>query len=357
METIPAEIVVYILNNFELDVVNQLSFLMTCKYCYGLLSFLIVTDPIEINRHSACLKHYHYFSNVIVTKEIVTLPRMVKRATFLSPQNPNLFECLPSSVTHLTLFDKLNQPIMHLNSQLKSLVVGNSSNQSIDHLPATLSKLRLGTYFNQPIDCLPLHLTKLKLGWDFNQPVDHLPSSLQVLRLGHCFNQPIISLPPNLQSLRLGWKFNQSIDHLPATLKGLKLQFNFNQPIVSLPPNLKSLQFGNDFNQPIDHCLPNSLECLKLGSKFNQPINRSLPNSLTFLRLDCNYYAHTLDKYLPPTLKILMLENNLTSLEVDALSFSIQIWIRNCDPTPITALQVLGKKNGYTIYCRKQVNT
>ena len=106
---------------------------------------------------------------------------------------------IPDQITHLTLMDYFNQPI----------VAG--------VLPTGLHTLVFGPCFNQPIvpGVLPPRLHTLKMGQSFDQHFapGSLPPKLHTLILGECYNQQIGDnvLPPSLKRLSLPTSANTTI--------------------------------------------------------------------------------------------------------------------------------------------------
>ena len=111
---------------------------------------------------------------------------------------------LPSSITHLIISGKFNEPIDDLPTSLTHLTLSGSFNQPVDHLPTSMTHLNfLGPSFNQPVDHLPPHITHLQFEVGFDQNIDHLPDSIQNLSLGLCYSRHMHGLPSSLTHLTL----------------------------------------------------------------------------------------------------------------------------------------------------------
>lgn len=245
------------------------------------------------------------------------LPSGLEVLVFHSRFDHLILDHLPPSLTHLTIFDKFNQPLDHLPPGLIYLRLGEYDchfNQAVDQFPASLTFLTLGFHFNQPLTSLPAFLTHLTLGFHFNQPLGltSLPNSLTHLTFGKRFNQPLVfplpdtithlvfgdqfcqifqlPLPLALIHLTLGEWYNLPINSnvLPLSLRRLTLGNAFNQPLDFLPAFLTHLISGAMFNQPVDHLLPPSLLHLSLGNWFNQPVDH-LPHHLITFRVGIHF--------------------------------------------------------------------
>jgi len=221
------------------------------------------------------------------TREIIRLLKTVKKITFGLNFNTPLMD-IPDNITHISFIGNsfisksmFNHPIDKncLPKSLTHLTLGFSFNQPVDDLPFGITDLSFGNSFNQPVDNLPNSVINLKFGWQFNQPTNFLPSSLKELYYYRSFNQPVDNLPNSITHLKFGLLFNHPINNLPLNLTHLTLGEHytdnrivslFNQPIEGLSRliNLKYLKLGHCFTQnicsPVDeHCyLPDSIEDL-----------------------------------------------------------------------------------------------
>lgn len=168
------------------------------------------------------------------------------------------FGILPDSITHLSLGNACNQPIIP------------------GFIPNSVTHLTFGTKFNQLLiqNCIPDSVTHLLLSGDFNQLLipGALPRSLKYLLMDrdNCkYNQPLVIV--NIDS--------------PS---GQKISFG------SIPDSVTHLTFSRDFAQSIEMgVLPDSITHLAFGQSFvdEHPFlgKCSLPKSLQQLHGYVNF--------------------------------------------------------------------
>lgn len=274
-------------------------------------------------------------------------PNLIHLIAYFDGSEFTIYENLPKTITHLTVFVcDTPPPIIIFPPLLVFLFL--EDYDEISGLPNTIKILELGKYFHSNIKDLPNSLIALKLGKNFDTQLPNLPNSLKELifiqknlywdyslhilppllerlELGARYNKDIDNLPPTLKYLTFGTNtygngiFNKQIHNYPTTLTELRFGSQFNQPCIdNLPQSLILLVFGNNFNQPIDN-LPKNLKKLQLGENFDKNIN-NLPDSITHLQFLPYYkYSHWINK-LPNSLIYLCLghafENELCIMKI-----------------------------------------
>jgi FNIP Repeat len=114
----------------------------------------------------------------------------------------------------------------------------------LDCLPPSLTHLTIESEFNLPLDHLPQSLTHLEVANNtFNQPLDRLPSALAHLTLGNVFNTPLNHLPTSLNYLTLerGFRLTSVGDNLPPSLIRITMK-DFENTLTATPPSFTRIK-------------------------------------------------------------------------------------------------------------------
>lgn len=261
------------------------------------------------------------------TLDVSRLPRTLTHLTLkASCQLPVVGQCLPNSITHLSLEGCTSKVLpFSLPSSLRWIRFGNDWNQQIEEgmLPKNLTDI---IFDSVPSDTLPNFLHSVSFG---KLQITCFPPSLTRIKFGAHFNQPVDNLPNQLTHIQFGVKFNQPVDRLPNRLTHLTFGFEFNQPVDNLPRSLINIVLGVLFNHPVEH-LPHSLQSLSTTGCFTQSI-RLLPKSLTYLTLDSYMTRHCWA--LPPFLQHLMVSVLLPNISLPASLTSLE-----CTPEKIETI-------------------
>lgn len=291
MESLPVELIVWIVNCKCLRATFQLNFLATCKRYYQLTDFLKINETISIFQHSVSLKHYDNMLNVIVERRVSRLPQNVQSVKLKSYLNFNLSLLPPTAHTLILSDGYIGEEGSFYRDQLPNLTgittlhLGSGFNQSIDqYLPPNLTKLVFGHNFNQPIKSrLPISLTQLTFGHHFNQSIANcLPTALTHLVLGECFDRSLYNcLPASLTHLRLEHSRCKSIGDYMLNVKYLFVRwYYYHDTFKNFPSNIthfecKSVETDDDDRvdgiadettlQSINHHLPATVTYLKIN--------------------------------------------------------------------------------------------
>lgn len=158
--------------------------LITCKEISKCRFFFY--DQINVRKIKKSL-WFDNFTNIFYNY-IITTPKFVTHLTLTI----NCEIIIPTTVTHLALVDKFDQPIKNL-------------------IPSSIIHLIFGTEFNQCIKGnIPDSVTHLTFGCEFNQSIKGgIPSSVKHLIFGYSFNRSVKGCLTNVTHLTFGCLFNK----------------------------------------------------------------------------------------------------------------------------------------------------
>jgi len=303
MLTLSWDVTLYVCNYLlEKEVI---AFAITSKQGNKLKHKFIFRTQVHIDK-IIDLPHFDSFSNVIMSRP-GKVPKSTTHIVFDVPFDDPIKDCVPLSVTHLTLHHKPKQiPANYVPYSIIQLMVNRITNidDIIDHpyfdsfTNIVVDEYSGGkfpksvTHFKFIADelfdiSIPPTVTHLTFGYDFCGRIDgRIPESVTHLKLGNYFNKTIVDcIPQFVTHLEFSGCFNQPIfGCIPKSVTHLTFGDCFDQPIFGcIPKSVTHLTFGYLFNKPIDNCIPSSVVHLIFGYKFNHPIENMIPESATHI--------------------------------------------------------------------------
>lgn len=218
-------------------------------------------------------------------------------------------------------------------------------------LPKKINRICFSYNFNQEIICLPDSITYIKFDKGFYQNLKgKLPNNLLVLKLNGQYNQCLqYCLPINLKTLKIT---NRNITNyvllfgsLPTSLTELNVKLfeeHFNIEKI-LPKNLIKLKISYFFVCQINNIkFPNNL----ISLDYNKPIKFFLPKNLIILTLHYYNFAHFESKYLPLSLKKIIVV--IKKILVDVFESRLINFVNNI-PNYVQTIEFNFHKNCYDL--------
>eukprot|EP01132_Coremiostelium_polycephalum_P009025 gene9025-11057_t len=249
----------------------------------------------------------------------------------LTPTFSNAPNLIPPQISHLTITGELNElKPGFFPSTLKEIIFNDFL--SIDRtvqlqpftFPESITSLRLDTPKQLVCGSIPKSVKYLNLDMEWNQeiiPHLFLPDGLKLLNLGQNFTQFIkpLSLPNGLETLVLKGRSQLFVlDHsIPSTVTKLVFPRLLNPIPSSYLTKLQGLNIDPNSIANLHNILPDSITSLE-----TQTISPNFIVPVTTEHLKCSFSVIA-NNLLPPGLKTLILEQEVTFIEFGAIPPSV----------------------------------
>jgi len=215
---------------------EKIQLMATSKLLDNLKHKFTYCDKINIIRIYQ-LPYFDNFECVQISSTPYKYPKNIKHIYYESlkkftGEGRDIYDIIPSSVTYLTLgwsqFLCIPVPsVTHLT------LYGHLFIDTIKFVPS-VTHLRMCDRINAPLNCIPSSVTHLTLGFYFNKSIkDKIPSSVTHLIFGDSFNKPIkYNIPSSVTHLTFGYYFDQLInDSIPSSVVEIILSKTYRHEI------------------------------------------------------------------------------------------------------------------------------